>query len=79
MSVRPALLRHNIVLPPPPVYCQVALEIEDAEVSARFVKARLERTMLGQVSRSVRIVLARGHAHVEVVLDHDTIDKLQVG
>ena len=29
---------------------QVALQVEDSERSARLVKARLERTLLGQVS-----------------------------
>lgn len=57
----------------------MALEKEDDELSARFVKGRLERTTLGQVSRSVRVVLAQGHAHVEVALDKKVIDELQVG
>ena len=62
-----------------PCFLQVALETDGDETSARFVKARLERTMLGQVARSVRIVLSGGQAHVEVQLDQKTISKLQVG
>lgn len=57
----------------------MALEVEKDETSARFVKGRLERTTLGQVSRSIRIVLGHAQAHVEVTLDSSTIDKLQVG
>lgn len=56
----------------------MALGVEEDEISARFVKARLERTTLGQVARSVRIVMGRSQAHVEVVLDSDTLAKLQV-
>jgi hypothetical protein len=53
--------------------------VERSEASARFVKARLERTTLGQVARSVRIVLSSGQAHVEVALDMAAISELQVG
>jgi DNA-directed RNA polymerase III subunit RPC1 len=57
---------------------KVALEVEHDEFSARFVKGRLERTTLGQVSRSIRIVLGHSQAHVEVTLDNATIEKLQL-
>ncbi|KAL4425069.1 hypothetical protein ABPG77_010383 [Micractinium sp. CCAP 211/92] len=57
---------------------RVALEKDTDEVFARFVKGRLERTTLGQVARSIRIVLNNGQAHVEVQLDAETIDKLQL-
>jgi hypothetical protein len=53
--------------------------MDESEVSARYVQARLERTALGQVARSIRTVLSAGQAHIEVVLDGRTIDALQVG
>lgn len=57
----------------------VSLEVQESEVSARFVKARLERTTLGQVARSVRIVLSAAVAHVEVLLDIGVVSELQLG
>ena len=66
-------------VPPPPPRRQVVLEVDGSETSARFVKARLERTTLGQVSHSVRIVLSAGQAHVRVRLDLGAISDLQLG
>ena len=40
-----------------PRVLQVQLDFPREEASARFVKARLERTSLGQVARSMRVVL----------------------
>ena len=36
---------------------QVVLEVQNSEASARIVKARLERTSLGQVAQSINVVL----------------------
>ena len=36
---------------------QVTLEVNNSEAAARLVKARLERTMLGQVAKRIRATL----------------------
>ena len=36
---------------------QVTLEVDSSEAAARIVKARLERTMLGQVAKRIRATL----------------------
>ena len=36
---------------------QVTLEVNNSEAAARIVKARLERTMLGQVAKRIRATL----------------------
>lgn len=36
---------------------QVALEVAQSEMSARLVKARLEKTTLGQVAQSITMIL----------------------
>ncbi len=38
-------------------HAQVTLETDNSEASARVVKARVERTTLGQIARSIRAVL----------------------
>ena len=42
---------------------QVTQEVAGSEAAARVVKARLERTSLGQVSRSIRAVLKPSQTH----------------
>lgn len=42
---------------------QVTLEVNNSEAAARMVKARLERTALGQVAKRIRAVLAPSLTH----------------
>ncbi|CAL8471480.1 g11022 [Coccomyxa elongata] len=61
----------------------VTLEVNNSEAAARMVKARLERTALGQVAKRIRAVLAPSLTHqvgayVDVRLDKDVIQALQL-
>ncbi|XP_074366508.1 DNA-directed RNA polymerase III subunit 1 [Apium graveolens] len=49
------------------------LEFSDNLISARMVKGRIEKTVLGQVSKSIKIVMASRSASVTVTLDMDVI------
>ena len=44
-------------------HAQVTLEVSGSEAGARVVKARLERTSLGQVARRIRAVLKPSLTH----------------
>ncbi|CAK0785283.1 hypothetical protein CVIRNUC_008489 [Coccomyxa viridis] len=63
---------------------KVTLEVNSSEAAARIVKARLERTMLGQVAKRIRAtlrpvsVLAAG-AVIRIHLDREAIEALQLG
>ena len=48
------------ISPLPPSPLQVALAIDNDVKAARIVKGRLERTVLGQVARAIKIVLKPG-------------------
>ena len=56
----------------------VQLGHPDSLQSARIVKGRLERTTLGEVSRSIRTVLGPGSPRVVVDLDLEAIADLQL-
>ena len=56
----------------------VQLVHPDSLQSARIVKGRLERTALGEVSRSIRTVLGPGSPRVVVDLDLEAIADLQL-
>ena len=56
----------------------VQLVHPDSLQSARIVKGRLERTTLGEVSRSIRTVLGPGSPRVVVDLDLEAIADLQL-
>eukprot|EP00197_Chlamydomonas_leiostraca_P012021 CAMPEP_0202861128 /NCGR_PEP_ID=MMETSP1391-20130828/2625_1 /ASSEMBLY_ACC=CAM_ASM_000867 /TAXON_ID=1034604 /ORGANISM="Chlamydomonas leiostraca, Strain SAG 11-49" /LENGTH=1424 /DNA_ID=CAMNT_0049540457 /DNA_START=102 /DNA_END=4376 /DNA_ORIENTATION=+ len=64
---------------------KVALAVDNDVKSARIVKGRLERTLLGQVCRHIKVVLrpgkrgvAEGEAAISVRLDMETVDALQL-
>lgn len=57
---------------------KVELICSDNLRSARIVKGRIEKTLLGEVSKCIRTVLDPSGAYVEVVLNKDTIEKLQL-
>ena len=57
---------------------QVKLAGDGSQAAARLVKARLERTQLGQVCKHIKAVLQPGHAHVAVRLDMRHISKLSL-
>jgi DNA-directed RNA polymerase III subunit RPC1 len=50
----------------------------DDEVAARMVKARVEKTTLGQVCKRISEVYSPDSVHCEVTLDTDAIEKLQL-
>ena len=52
--------------------------MSDNETSARMVKARLERTVLGQVAAHIKAVLQPSAAFISIRLDLDVITKLQL-
>ena len=56
------------ISPLPPSPLQVALAIDNDVKAARIVKGRLERTVLGQVARAIKIVLKPGGGEGEDVL-----------
>lgn len=47
--------------------------------SARIVKARLEKTTLGDVAEYIEEVFSPGQCYLSVKLDLTAIDSLQVG
>jgi len=57
---------------------EAALETNSSEVSARFVKGRIEKTTLGEVARSITEVHVSGLSCLEVRVDMDAIRKLQL-
>jgi DNA-directed RNA polymerase III subunit RPC1 len=54
------------------------MDAEKNEVAVRMVKAQLERTTLGEVVESIRIVLTPSGAHVAVRLDASTLRRLHL-
>ena len=64
---------HRAAPPPPPV-----AENANSEVAARIVKARLEKTSLGDVASHIRELYASHSAVLEVKLDLAAIARLQL-
>eukprot|EP00898_Chlorokybus_atmophyticus_P005611 jgi/Chlat1/6050/Chrsp4S06335 len=56
----------------------VKLVSQDDVKAARIVKGRIEKTMLGQVARHIKIVLRPGQCYLSVKLDMDAINALQL-
>ena len=66
----------------------MALAVDNDVKAARIVKGRLERTVLGQVARTIKIVFKPGlhgagggmpgQAFISIRLDMEAIDALQV-
>jgi DNA-directed RNA polymerase beta' subunit len=57
---------------------EAALENPDSEIAARAVKARIEKTTLGDISRYIAEVYDRNEAHLEIGLDLETIKSLSL-
>jgi DNA-directed RNA polymerase III subunit RPC1 len=57
---------------------EAPLENDDSEVAARVVKARIEKTTLGDIAISISEVYAPEGAHLEVKLDLGTIEALHL-
>ena len=57
---------------------RVELLNDKDETAARMVKARIEKTTLGDVASSVRSVLLKRRCYIEIRLDMDAIAKLQL-
>ncbi|KAJ4725928.1 DNA-directed RNA polymerase subunit [Melia azedarach] len=49
------------------------LECDDNENSARVVKSRIEKTVLGQITKSIKIVMTARLASIVITLDMETI------
>ena len=60
------------------LYAQVKLAGDGSQGAGRLVKARLERTQLGQVCKHIKAMLLPGHAHIVVRLDMRRISKLSL-
>ncbi|GAX79763.1 hypothetical protein CEUSTIGMA_g7204.t1 [Chlamydomonas eustigma] len=67
---------------------KVALAVDNDVKAARIVKGRLERTVLGQVARSIKIVFkpgpggssaVSGQAFISIRLDMEAVEALQLG
>ena len=56
----------------------VKLENDHDETAARMVKARIEKTTLGDVAKHVRSVLSSRRSYIEVELDSEAISNLQL-
>ncbi|KAI9196764.1 hypothetical protein LWI28_026830 [Acer negundo] len=56
-----------------PTYFLPELDCDDNENSARAVKGRIEKTVLGQVAKSLEIVMTSRKAAIVIVLDMETI------
>ncbi|TXG73952.1 hypothetical protein EZV62_002531 [Acer yangbiense] len=50
------------------------LEFDDNENSARVVKGRIEKTILGQVAKSIKVVMTARKAAIVIALDMETIE-----
>ena len=59
-------------------FIEAALENPHSEVAARIVKARLERTSLGDVAEYIAEVVTEGRAYLEIKLDLGAIAALQL-
>jgi len=54
------------------------LERDDSKVAARIVKAGIEKTTLGEVSRYIKEVYSPTHCYISIALDTDTIEQLKL-
>jgi hypothetical protein len=70
--------QHSVSRPASWPLAQVRMDAEKNEVAVRMVKAQLERTTLGEVVESIRIVLTPSGAHVAVRLDASTLRRLHL-
>ena len=52
--------------------------MDNHETNARMVKARLEKTVLGQVAAHIKAVLQPQASFISICLDLDVIAKLQL-
>ena len=57
---------------------QAELAVDNNETSARMVKARLEKTVLGQVTAHIKAVLQPAASFISIRLDLEVIAKLQL-
>ena len=57
---------------------QAELSVDNSETSARMVKARLEKTVLGQVTAHIKAVLQPAAGFISIRLDLEVIAKLQL-
>mmetsp|Transcript_61091 Transcript_61091/g.144156 ORF Transcript_61091/g.144156 Transcript_61091/m.144156 type:complete len:1479 (-) Transcript_61091:130-4566(-) len=57
---------------------EVPLVNDKDEVNARIIKGRIERTTLGQVAKSIKMIYAREGCHIVVKLDVECIQALQL-
>ncbi|CAA7389528.1 unnamed protein product [Spirodela intermedia] len=55
-----------------------ALVCDDDEKSAQIVKGRIEKTLLGEVAKAVKIVLKSSQPYIVVVLDMERIEALHM-
>ncbi|KAK9819626.1 hypothetical protein WJX72_000381 [[Myrmecia] bisecta] len=57
---------------------EVAMDVDNSLQSARVVKARLEKTALGDIAKSLKAVLHPNGAYLAIKLNMDTISALQL-
>ena len=57
---------------------QVELAVNNRETAARMVKAKIEKTVLGQVAAHIKAVLQPTAGFVSICLDLDAINRLQL-
>lgn len=57
---------------------QVALQVDDSEVSARIVKGRLEKATLKDVAKCIKLSITEHRPCIVVTLDVETIHKLNL-
>eukprot|EP00536_Pseudo-nitzschia_multiseries_P010257 jgi/Psemu1/319821/estExt_fgenesh1_pm.C_3060011 len=56
----------------------VKLEQDDNKIAARVVKAGIEKTTLGQVSKYIKEVISPNACYISIELDMDAIDQLKL-
>eukprot|EP00532_Pseudo-nitzschia_australis_P011994 CAMPEP_0168218712 /NCGR_PEP_ID=MMETSP0140_2-20121125/8073_1 /TAXON_ID=44445 /ORGANISM="Pseudo-nitzschia australis, Strain 10249 10 AB" /LENGTH=985 /DNA_ID=CAMNT_0008146845 /DNA_START=176 /DNA_END=3130 /DNA_ORIENTATION=+ len=56
----------------------VKLEQDDNKIAARIVKAGIEKTTLGQVSKYIKEVIASNACYISIELDMEAIDQLKL-
>jgi len=57
---------------------QVELAVSNSETAARMVKAKIEKTVLGQVASHIKAVLQPTAGFVSICLDLEAINRLQL-
>lgn len=57
---------------------QVELAVSNSETAARMVKAKIEKTVLGQVAAHIKAVLQPTAGFVSICLDLEAINRLQL-